>query len=77
MLIVSDTTPFSELAKVGRLELLGQVFGQVIVPEECLLDYAGIPPAAQARASKETTLKGAKKQVVARLPQPGLAGLHY
>jgi uncharacterized protein len=34
VLIVADTTPFSELAKVGRLDLLGQVFGQVIVPEE-------------------------------------------
>jgi uncharacterized protein len=34
VIIVSDTTPLSELAKVGHLDLLGQVFGRVIVPVE-------------------------------------------
>ncbi len=34
MIIVSDTTPLSELAKVGQLNLLRDVFGRVIIPEE-------------------------------------------
>jgi uncharacterized protein len=34
MLIVSNTTPISELAKVEQLELLRDVFGQVIIPQE-------------------------------------------
>ena len=34
MIIVSDTTPLSELAKVGQVYLLRDVFGQVIIPKE-------------------------------------------
>jgi uncharacterized protein len=34
MIIVSNTTPISELAKVGDLQLLHDVFGQVIIPQE-------------------------------------------
>jgi hypothetical protein len=34
VIIVSDTTPLSELAKVGQLNLLRDVFGRVIIPEE-------------------------------------------
>lgn len=34
MIIVADTTPLSELAKVGRLELLRDIFGIVIIPQE-------------------------------------------
>jgi uncharacterized protein len=34
MIIVSNTTPISELAKVGELQLLHDVFGQVIIPQE-------------------------------------------
>ncbi len=30
MIIVSDTTPLSELAKVGQLNLLRDIFGKVI-----------------------------------------------
>ena len=34
MIIVSDTTPLSELAKLGQVALLQGVFGQVIIPKE-------------------------------------------
>lgn len=34
IVIVADTTPISELAKVGRLELLRELFGTVIIPDE-------------------------------------------
>ncbi|HEY9704018.1 MAG TPA: hypothetical protein V6C58_16330 [Allocoleopsis sp.] len=34
MIIISDTTPLSELAKVGQLELLRDVFQEVIIPQK-------------------------------------------
>jgi uncharacterized protein len=34
VIIVADTTPLSELAKVGHLNLLQDVFGQVTIPQE-------------------------------------------
>ncbi len=33
MIVVSDTTPISELTKVGYLDLLPQLFGKVIIPK--------------------------------------------
>ena len=33
MIIVSDTTPISELAKVELLDLLPQMFGKVVIPQ--------------------------------------------
>ena len=33
MIVVSDTTPISELAKVNHLNLLPKLFGKVIVPQ--------------------------------------------
>lgn len=34
LIVVSDTTPLSELAKIGRLDLLRDVYGRVIIPQE-------------------------------------------
>jgi len=34
VIVVSDTTPLSELAKVGLMNLLQEVFGQIIIPQE-------------------------------------------
>jgi uncharacterized protein len=34
VIVVADTTPLSELAKVGHLNLLRDVFGQVTIPQE-------------------------------------------
>ena len=49
MIVVSDTTPLSELAKVGRLDLLREVFGRVIIPEEVYREVTtGIHPGAIA-----------------------------
>lgn len=36
MIIVSDTTPISELAKVGYVMLLPKLFGTVMIPEGVL-----------------------------------------
>jgi hypothetical protein len=43
-----------------------------VVPANQWLDYAARPPVAQARASKESTLKGTQSKL-----EPGLAGLPY
>lgn len=49
MIIVSDTTPLSELAKVGKLNLLKNIFGRVIIPEEVYNEVTtGRHPAATA-----------------------------
>lgn len=34
MIIVSDTTPLSELAKVGKLNLLHDIYRKLIIPQE-------------------------------------------
>lgn len=34
MIVVSDTTPISELTKIGRLTLLREVYPRVIIPQE-------------------------------------------
>ena len=33
MIIVSDTTPISELAKAEYLDLLPKIFGKVVIPQ--------------------------------------------
>lgn len=49
MIIVSDTTPLSELAKIGRLTLLRDVYGAVIIPQQVYDEVTtGIHPAATA-----------------------------
>ncbi|WP_461864555.1 DUF3368 domain-containing protein [Thermococcus sp.] len=42
LLVVSNSTPLIHLAKIGRLELLGEFFGEVLIPEavyrECVVE---------------------------------------
>ncbi|MEK7256196.1 MAG: DUF3368 domain-containing protein [Bacteroidota bacterium] len=38
MIIVSDTSPISNLFKIGRLDLLRQVFGKVILPQAVMTE---------------------------------------
>lgn len=45
MIVVSDTTPLSELSKVGKLDLLPAVFGRVIIPQQVYAELTtGIIP---------------------------------
>lgn len=47
MIVVSDTTPISELAKVSYLNLLAELYGQVIIPQEVYAELTtGAHPAA-------------------------------
>jgi predicted nucleic acid-binding protein len=49
LIVVSNTTPISELAKVGRLELLRDVYNRILVPEEVYNELtAGSHPAVAA-----------------------------
>jgi len=49
VIVVSNTTPFSELAKVGRMNLLGDIFGKVIIPQEVYDEITtGTHPAVNA-----------------------------
>ncbi|NES17808.1 MAG: DUF3368 domain-containing protein [Symploca sp. SIO3E6] len=48
MIVVSNTTPLSELAKVGQINLLPEVFGQIIIPQEVYHEVTtGTHPAAK------------------------------
>jgi len=52
LIVVSDTTPLSELAKIGRLDLLREVYGRVIIPQEVFDEVVtGVHPAAIAVSS--------------------------
>ena len=47
MIVIADTTPLSELAKVGQMNLLRDLFGQVIIPQEVYNEVTtGTHPAA-------------------------------
>jgi len=43
MIIVSDTTPISELAKVDYLDLLPKLFGKVVIPQGVFDELQGKP----------------------------------
>jgi predicted nucleic acid-binding protein len=46
--IVSNTTPISELAKIGRLNLLCDLYGRIFIPQEVFTEVTtGAHPAAQ------------------------------
>ncbi len=54
MIIVSNTTPLSELAKVGQLNLLLELFGRIIIPQEVYNEVTtGNHPAVAAVQSAE------------------------
>jgi predicted nucleic acid-binding protein len=53
MIVVSNTSPLINLAVVGRLELLHQLYGEVIIPqavyEEIVISGSGRPAASSFR----------------------------
>jgi hypothetical protein len=54
VIIVSNTTPLSELAKVGQLNLLPEIFGRIIIPVEVYNEITtGNHPAVKAVQSVE------------------------
>ena len=45
MIVVSDTSPLSYLRQIGRLELLKQLFGEVVIPPAVLDEWRCDSPA--------------------------------
>ena len=44
MLIISDTSPITNLIRIGELDLLEKLFSEIIIPEKVFLeltDYEG------------------------------------
>ncbi len=56
MIVVSDTSPITNLIKIGRLELLRGLFGEVVVPPEVFEELC-ILPAQAALLSKTDWLR--------------------
>jgi predicted nucleic acid-binding protein len=49
VIVVSDTSPISELAKVGRLTILFDIYGRIFVPQEVYSEViSGTHPAVAA-----------------------------
>ena len=55
MIVISNTSPVVNLAAIGQLELLRQLYGRVIIPqavyEEIVIVGAGQPGAVEVEAS--------------------------
>ncbi|MBS1250056.1 MAG: hypothetical protein MAG431_01645 [Chloroflexi bacterium] len=53
MKVVSNTSPFVSLGRIGNLNLLHQVYGDLLVPEavwqEVVIDGSGLPGAVEVR----------------------------
>ena len=43
MIVVSDTTPLISLIKIGRLELVEQLFGEVQIPNAVYIELISNP----------------------------------
>ena len=83
MRIVSNASPLINLARIGKLDLLRELYGEILLPEavwhEVVVDGAGQPGANEVEAAAWIGRRSAKnKQLVQALPQEldaGEAGL--
>ena len=64
MLVVSNTSPLSNLAIIGRLELVREQLGEVVVPPTVLAELR-LNPKSNARASLETAFRQGWVKVMA------------
>jgi predicted nucleic acid-binding protein len=72
MIVVSNTSPITNLATIGQLELLPKLYSQVIIPqavyEEIVISGSGKPGAAEVQAASWIEVKKATDQtLVAKL----------
>ncbi|WP_293067681.1 hypothetical protein [Okeania sp. SIO2B3] len=61
MIVVSDTSPISNLATVGQLDLLKQIYGEVVIPETVyqeIINAGATEPATLAIQSLKSIKKG-------------------
>ena len=66
MIVVSDTSPVLNLARIGRLELLPLLFGEVLIPsavyQELTTSQKDLPPAIDLAALPWLIVASAKNQ---------------
>ena len=66
MIVVSDTSPILNLARIGRLELLPALYHQVIIPEavyeELTVSKADLPPGIDLSSEPWLTIATPKDQ---------------
>lgn len=58
MRVVSNTSPISNLAIIGRLDVLSRQFGTICIPESVRRELARLEHDAGSRAIEEALLKG-------------------
>jgi len=70
MTVVSDASPLINLARIGQLDLLRQLYGTMLLPEavwqEVVVDGAGQPGAAEVRAADWIHTRGIANQLLAQ-----------
>lgn len=68
MIVVSNTSPLINLAAVGQLDLLRQLYGQIVVPQavydEIVVRGAGLPGAAEVQSGGWIMCRSATEQNV-------------
>lgn len=42
MIVVSDTSPITNLMQIGELELLRQIFGKIVIPQEVFVELCQV-----------------------------------
>jgi predicted nucleic acid-binding protein len=69
VIVISDTTPFSELAKIGSLSLLKAVYGHVIIPQEVYDELLAGPQTVvtAVRSASWVEVRSANRQHVVAL----------
>ena len=45
MIVVSNTSPINNLAAIGQLSLLQQIYGQIVIPNAVYRELTNIPVA--------------------------------
>ena len=70
MIVISDTSPILNLARIGRLELLPALYHDVIIPlavyEELVASKRDLPPAVDFASEPWLTVAAPKNQVKVR-----------
>ena len=70
MTVVSDASPLINLARIGQLDLLRQLYGTMLLPEavwqEVVVDGAGQPGAAEVSAADWIHTRGIANQLLAQ-----------
>jgi predicted nucleic acid-binding protein len=76
MRVVSDTSPVSNLAIIGRLEFLRLLHGEVFIPPAVEMELSQLRHDTGCMAVKNALEDGWLRVVLPEVPRPTLPGLH-